>query len=149
MSILSATDAHKTPWHLWVIGGVSLLWNAFGALDYVMTQTRHAGYMSAFSEEQLAFFYGMPAWVDGAWAIAVWGGVLGSICLLLRRRLAVLVFLLSFLAMALTMGHNYLLADGLAVMGDAFSLAFTAAIVLIAAFLFAYAGAMSSRNLLR
>ncbi len=149
MSILTAADANKAPWHLWVVGGLSLLWNAFGAFDYVMTQTRNEQYMSAFSEEQLAFFYSMPAWVDAAWAIAVWGGVLGSICLLLRRRLAVVIFLLSFLAMALTMVRNYLLADGLAVIGDNLSLVLTAAVVLVAAFLFAYAGALSSRNVLR
>ena len=35
------TDAPATrtspPWHLWVVGVLSLLWNAFGATDFVMT----------------------------------------------------------------------------------------------------------------
>jgi hypothetical protein len=30
----------KTPWHLWVVGILSLLWNAFGGYDYTMTQLR-------------------------------------------------------------------------------------------------------------
>ena len=82
----------RTPRHLWVIGIVALLWNAIGAFDYLMTQTKNAAYLSGFPPEQLAFFYGLPAWVVAAWALAVWGGVLGSVLLLLRRRLAVPVF---------------------------------------------------------
>jgi hypothetical protein len=26
-----------TPWHLWLVGVLALLWNSFGAFDYVMT----------------------------------------------------------------------------------------------------------------
>ncbi len=42
---------NRTAWYLWVIGGVSSLWNAMGAMDYVMTQTRNEAYMSAFTPE--------------------------------------------------------------------------------------------------
>lgn len=101
----------KAPWHLWVVGIVSLLWNAVGAFDYVMTQTRNEGYMAQFTEEQLAFFYGFPAWVDAAWAVAVWLAVLGSILLLMRSAHAVWAFILSFAAMILTSVHNYVLSD--------------------------------------
>ena len=63
----------KTPWHLWVIGVVTLLFNAGGAFDYVMTQTQNEAYMAQFSEAELAYFYSFPAWVQGSWAVAVWG----------------------------------------------------------------------------
>ncbi|NNJ77956.1 MAG: hypothetical protein HKP19_01735, partial [Xanthomonadales bacterium] len=62
----------KTPFHLWLIGILAVLWNAIGAFDYTATQMQMDFYMSQFSEEQLAYFYGFPAWVDAAWAIAVW-----------------------------------------------------------------------------
>ena len=67
----------KAPWHLWVIGIVSLLWNAMGAYDYYMTQSQNEAYMGQFSPEQLEFFDGFPAWVDATWAIAVWFALLG------------------------------------------------------------------------
>ena len=67
----------RTAWYFWLIGIVALLWNAMGAMDYLMTQTRNDAYMSAFTPEQLAFFYGFPSWVIASWAIGVWGGVLG------------------------------------------------------------------------
>jgi hypothetical protein len=75
-----------------VVGIGGLLWSAMGALDFVMTQTRNERYLSAFTPEQLTFFYSLPTWAIATWAIAVWGGVVGAIFLLLRKRVAVLVF---------------------------------------------------------
>ena len=137
-----------TPRHLWVVGGIALLWNAVGAMDYVMTQTKNEAYMSSFTPEQLEFFYGFPTWVVAAWAIAVWGSVLGSVLLLLRRRFAVHAFLTSLVAMVITTIHNYILSDGFEVVGDAFALAFTAVIFVIAVALFLYARAMHQRAVL-
>jgi len=34
-------SASNTPKHLWVVGVVSLLWNAVGAFDYFMSKTRN------------------------------------------------------------------------------------------------------------
>ncbi len=148
MSEMQEFDARRTPWHLWVIGGTALLWSAMGAFDYVMTQTGNEAYMSAFTPEQLAFFYGFPPWVVATWAIAVWGGVLGALLLLLRRRLAVWVFLISLVAMVITTFHNYFLSNGMEVIGDAFSLGFSAVIFLIALALFLYARAMHKQDIL-
>jgi len=138
-----------TPKHLWVIGVVTLLWNAMGAFDYLMTQTRNASYMANFTPEQLEYFYGFPTWVEGTWAIAVWGGVLGSVLLLLRRRLALPVFAVSFVAMVATTIHNYVLSDGLEMMGGPGQLAFAAVIFLVALALVFYARAMAARGVLR
>jgi len=148
MTALQATRTVPTPWHLWVIGAIAVLWNAMGAFDYVMTETRNAAYMSAFTPEQLAFFYRLPGWVIAAWAIAVWGGILGALLLLLRRRLAVWVFLVSVVAMVVTTIHNYVLSNGLEIFADAGSHALTAAIFVIALGLFIYARAMSKRGVL-
>ena len=101
----------KTPWHIWVVGIVALLWNAMGAMDYAMTQFRVESYMGQFTDEQLAFFYGFPSWVQATWAIAVWGAVLGSILILLRNKLAVPVFWIALLAMAATAIHNFFLSE--------------------------------------
>lgn len=138
----------KAPWHLWVVGIVGLLWSAMGAMDYVMTQTQNEEYMAAFTAEQLEFFYGFPAWVEASWAIAVWGGVVGAIFLLFRKSLAVTLFLVSFIAMVITSIHNYGLSNGLEVIGDTFSLVFSAIIFLVALGLYLYARAMQQRGVL-
>jgi len=148
MSDSNVLSDQKTPWHLWFIGIVSLLWNAMGAFDYLMTQTQNEEYMAQFSPEELEFFYGFPIWINSAWAIAVWSGVLGSICLMLRKKWAEPVFLVSFLAMTITAIHNYGLSNGLEVAGDTFSIVFTAAIFAVCALLWLYSRTMSSKGIL-
>ena len=140
--------AGRTPRHLWVVGIIALLWNCIGAFDYLMTQTRNAAYMSAFPPEQLAFFYGLPVWVVAAWAFAVWGGVLGSVLLLLRRRLAVPVFLVSLVGMVVTTLHNWLLSNAFELFTDTLSRVFTVVIIVITVALYFYARAMEKRGVL-
>ncbi len=149
MSELQTNSAVKAPWHLWVVGIVGLLWGAMGAMDYVMTKMRNEEYMAAFTPEQLEFFYGFPIWVNAAWAIAVWGGVIGTIVLLLRKSSAVWVLLASFLAMVVTAIHNYGLSNGMEVVGDTFSLVFTALIFLVGLGLYLYSKAMHSKGVLK
>ncbi|NND36619.1 MAG: hypothetical protein HKN81_05720 [Gammaproteobacteria bacterium] len=135
-------ERKKAPWHLWVVGIAGLLWSAMGALDYVMTQTENEAYMSNFTPEQLEFFYGLPTWAVATWAIAVWGGVLGCLLLLFRTRHAVGVLLASLIGMVITTFENFVVRNGMEVIGDAFSLGFSALIFLIAVGLFVYARLM-------
>lgn len=149
MSETQANSPAKAPWHLWVIGIVGTLWSAMGAMDYVMTKLQVESYMAAFTPEQLEFFYGFPMWVNAAWAIAVWGGVIGCIILLLRKSVAVEVLLVSLIAMVITAIHNYGLSNGLEVIGDTFSLVFTAIIFVASLGLYLYAKAMRARGVLK
>jgi hypothetical protein len=143
-----AAPERRTPWHVWAVGIAAVIWNGFGAMDYLMTQTRNEQYMSQFTPEQLEYFYAFPAWVVACWAIAVWGALLGSVLLLMRRRLAVPVFLVALVAFVLTAIYNYVLSAGLEVMGDAFSLAFTGVIFVVSVALYLYARAMQKRGVL-
>lgn len=142
-------DRIKNPWHLWLIGVLSLLWNCGGAFDYVMTETRNATYLSAFTPEQLAYFQAFPKWAVATWAISVWGGVFGSFLLLLRSLWAVPVLGVSLASMAPTFFYNYVLSHGYRVMGGAGALAFTGAIVLVGVGLLLYARKLRQNGVLR
>jgi len=148
MSDAAPSTAAKPPWHFWVIGIVGVLWNSVGAMDYVMTQTRNEAYMKAFTPEKLAYFYGIPSWVVAAWAIGVWGGVVGMLLLLLRKRAAVPVLLASLVGATLTFVYDYLLSEGMEVMG-ASGAAFAGLIIVIALGLYWYARLMRRRGVLR
>ncbi len=96
-------DGTKTPVHLWIVGGLSLLWNCFGGYDYVMTQTSNAAYLAKCSTpEQRAFFDSFPLWMEATWALGVWGALAGSVLLLLRSRHAVTAFAVSLAGLALS-----------------------------------------------
>lgn len=137
----------SVPRHLWVVGVLALLWNLFGALDYLMTQTRNEAWMARFTPEQLDYFYAIPPWAVAAWAIAVWSAVLGSILLLLRREAAATAFLVSLLAM-IASNVNTLRSGGFEVMGGAGPVAFTALIFVVGLFLWLYSRAMAARDVL-
>ena len=85
------------PISFWVVAGLSLLWNLFGAYDYLMTRIRNEVYLSAMGDPKavLAWIDGFPLWVQLCWGMGVWGAVAGSLLLLGRSRLAVPAFLIS------------------------------------------------------
>jgi len=116
-----------------------------------MTQTHSEAYLRQFTPEQLAYFFGFPLWVVLAWGIATWGSVVGSVLLLFRCGLALHAFVASFLGMLLTFAHNFILTDGMKVMGGEGKgpLVFTAAIILVGVLLLIYARALRQRGVLR
>jgi hypothetical protein len=83
----------------WIIGILSLLWNLLGLLAYYMGVTATPEQLAAtMSPEQVALIEATPKWVTSANAIAVTGGVIASILLLLRKKLALPLFGLSLAA---------------------------------------------------
>jgi hypothetical protein len=97
------------PKHLWIVGILSLLWNAYGAYDYTMTALDPAAYIASvgYGSEVTAWFESFPSWAIAAWAIGVWASVVGSILLLLRSRHAATVFLLSLLGALISFGYQF------------------------------------------
>jgi hypothetical protein len=94
--------AEKAPWHLWVVGILSLLWNLFGAVDFTMTNTRNAAYLAQFPPEMMQIIDTFPMWSIIAWGCGVWGALIGSFALLLRSRGAVLAFAISLVGLAVS-----------------------------------------------
>ena len=106
----------KTPWHLWAVGSVALLWNSYGGYDYVMTQTNNAAYLAQFTAEQRAYFDSFPLWMEAVWAIGVWGGILGAVLLLMRSKWAFQAFLASLIAFAVSVVYGQM-SGASAIMG--------------------------------
>ncbi len=140
----------KTPWHLWVVGLVSLLWNAAGAFDYVMTETKNESYMANFTPEQLDYFSSFPAWAVGFWALGVWFSVIGSILLLLRSRHAFAAFVVSIVGMIGTSVYTYGVAEtSMAEISGTGAMIFTAVIVVVGLALPWYARWKTAAQVLR
>jgi len=87
------------PWHLLPVGILALLWHIGGAADYLATQLEFGPYVSQFPPEWMVYFGNLPLWVDSAWAIGVWIGLLGAVLLLMRERAAVLALAVAAIAM--------------------------------------------------
>jgi hypothetical protein len=106
---MASANITSTPKHLWVVGIFSLLWNAFGGYDYVMSQLGDAAYLESmgFGPEETAWMDGFPLWAETAWAIGVWLSVLGSILLLLRSRHAASAFALSLAGALVSFAYQF------------------------------------------
>ena len=145
----------KTPWHLWVIGIVATLWNAGGAYDYTMTQTRNMDYLGMAADNagipldtMVGYYTGFPAWADAMWAIGVWGALAGSILLLLRSRFAFHLFALSLIGLIGTTIYT-LSADMPPELATTATWVFTAAIWLSIILLMIYSKRMTAAGVLR
>ena len=137
----------RTPWHLWVVGVLALLWNGYGGYDYVMTQTNNAAYLAQFTTEQRAYFDSFPLWMEAVWAIGVWGGVLGAVLLLLRSKWAFQAFLASLIAFAVSVVYGQM-SGGSAVMGTTGTV-FSAVIFVLGLIFGMYSRMMARKGVLR
>ena len=142
-----AAPRPKAPVHLWIVGILALLWNAMGAFDYLATKLPIEAYMSNFTQEQLDYFYSIPMWMTVAWAIGVWGGLLASLALLLRKTWAVWLFGLSLLGAIAGMIYSFFLSNGMEIMGTGGTI-FSIVIIIVAIFLFLYARSMARQGIL-
>jgi hypothetical protein len=144
------TAAVKTPWHLWLVGIVALLFNAIGVFDFVMSMAQGAAYQASagMTPDQIAHYQEMPGWMTVVWAVGVFGAFLASALLLLRRKLAGPVFVLSLAAFVVSLLYTYVLKDAGAIMGR--QMAITSAVIAVLLVLFAwYSRFMTMRGLLR
>ena len=137
----------KTPKHLWIVGILAMLWNLMGVFDYLATQFRFESYMSAFTQEQLDYFYGFPAWAVSGWAVAVWIGLAGTVGLLLRRRWSVVAYWISLAGLALSSIYTLVMTNGLEIMGSPATF-MTVLIWVIAVFLVWYSSQQAKKGIL-
>lgn len=145
----------KAPWHLWVLGLVSLLWFAGGAIDYVMMKTANADYMAAASESSgvpvetiAAYFAAYPLWATVVWALGVWGAVAGGVLLLLRSRFAYHAMLISLFGLVMSTVYSFI-SDMPADMATPFFWVFSALIWLSVIGIAFYAKRMTASGILR
>jgi hypothetical protein len=82
----------RAPAWLRIVAALALVWNCIGVYAYLAT----VGVVKGGEGMTMAQ---MPAWVTGAFAISVFGGVLGCLGLLLLMRWSKLLLLLSFVAL--------------------------------------------------
>jgi hypothetical protein len=139
-----------TPWHLWLVGLLVLVWNAVSCYSHVMTLTQNAAYFRAtgVTPEIAAYFAAVPAWYVVAWTIGVWGGVLAAVGLLMRKSWAVWWFVASQLAMAVNSVATLLNPEAHELLGKVGSIG-AIAVITLGAFVVLYSMAMKRRGVLR
>jgi len=101
----------KAPWHLWVVGALSLLWNASGAYTIMAAQS---GAVMDMDPAEVAYYAAQAPWFVAVTDVALVAAVLAAAALLLRSRWAVRLFWVSLAAIAVTSAYD--IAQGTALL---------------------------------
>lgn len=95
----------KPPVWFWIISVLGLIWNGMGINQYLGQAYQTESWKSLMTPEQIELAQNVPAWYTACFALAVFGGALGCIALLLRKKWAYLLFFLSLIAVIIQMSY--------------------------------------------
>jgi len=141
----TANVVSKTPWHVWVVGILALLWNASGAVTIMLAQ---AGRLPDISSAEAAYYAAQPLWFVIVTDIALLGAIAAAIALLFRSRMAVWLFTISLAAIVITNAYDFATGMSSSFMNTG-ALVVTCLIVVLAILELVYARAMAKRGVLR
>lgn len=131
-----------------VIALTALLWNLFGLLVFVLRIAAPPEQAAVLPPEQQALEAALPAWINGVFGLAVIAGTAGSIALLLARRWAPPMLLVSLIAVVVQTLASYTLAPVWAVSGAA-GLAMSGVLLLMVFAIWAFSRTAARRGWLR
>jgi hypothetical protein len=107
----------KPPLWFWVVSAAMLLWNGVGVMAYIADATIGAEALKALPDAERALRESRPAWATAAFAVAVFGGAVGCLLLLVRSRWALPVLVVSLIGVIVQMTHAFLIANSFEVYG--------------------------------
>ncbi len=121
-----------------VIAVLAIIWNIMGIMAYLMQVTMMSETMQSIENPaERALYENIPI----VFGIAVFSGFLGSVLLLLKKRISCSLFLLSFITVIIQLIYNFFIAKVQAVLGTS-SMLMPMFIFIIALFLLWYSRKM-------
>ncbi len=130
----------------WVLGVLALLWNLMGVYAYLMDAYMKDDIMATFSEAQKAIFIDQPIWLTAAYAFAVFGGTLGCVGLLLRKKWATPLFLISLIAVIARTAYYFFMTNSTEVFDMVQGTILPIAVIIIAALLYIFSKIATERR---
>jgi surface polysaccharide O-acyltransferase-like enzyme len=107
----------KAPVWFNVVAIVLLVWNLLGVMAYVAQVMMTPEALALLPEAQRELYENVPVWATAAFAIAVNGGALGCLLLVLKRNLAGLFLKLSLAGVLVQMYHSFFMTKPFEVFG--------------------------------
>ena len=142
---MGTTIAAPRPTSYWVVAILALLWNLAGVAMFCLQVTMDADAIAALPAPQREVYEATPAWLNAAFGVAVVAGLLGAIGLVLKKRWAVSLFLLSLVAVLVQIAAAYAVTPAWAAYGPT-GLVMPVVVTAIAAFLWWYARSAAAKG---
>ena len=141
---MNAAGPRSTPWHLWVVAILTLLWNGSGAVTIAMAQMGRRLDMDPY---EIAYYAQQPRWFVLTTDLATLLPIAAAVALLLRSRVAAWLFALSLCAIVANNLYDVAAKTSLA-LADSGWRNLTIVIVIVALLQFAYAWTLTNRGVL-
>ncbi|RYY29285.1 MAG: hypothetical protein EOP62_00105 [Sphingomonadales bacterium] len=125
------TRAKRPGWFIILVCAL-ILWGIAGCAAFSMHLIYGPAMDPAATDWDRAYFAALPAWFNIDYAVAVGAGLIGSIALLARSRLAVLFYLVSLIAVLIQFGYVFFSTDLLAHKGAGATVPFPVFIIAMA-----------------
>ena len=135
---LEENNNSKVNTWFWVIGVVALLWNLAGLSAFVMDMTISADTLELMSDAQRQRYANNPIWLKIVYGIATIGGTLASVALLMKKKWAIMLFLISFVAVIIQFAFGIFGSNIMEESGTA-ALVLPIVVIIIAGLLWYYA----------
>ena len=94
----------KPPKWYYAVAGILTLWALIGCYAYMAQVTMSSAEIARMPTAQRDMMAGLPTWITAVYAIAVWSGLAGAICLLLRLTFAPTAYIVSLVAIIVQFG---------------------------------------------
>ncbi len=94
-----------------------VIWNFMGVAAFFQHILISEEALQALPQNERELYGNYPAWTKVAFALAVLGGLAGSISFLLKKKIAKPLFLFSLIGIILQMGHSLFIAKATDVYG--------------------------------
>ena len=111
---------------------LAVIWNAFGVAMYLSSVGVFGDPMTGLSEEERVAALSIPAAITGAFAIGTFSGLIGSVGLVLRKRWAQPLLVVSLVALLILEGWIVFLSGALHLFGIAVPIMVSLGAVLLA-----------------
>ena len=109
---------NKVPKWFTAIAVVALLWNLLGCLAFFADLRLSPQDVATLSPAQQALYNARPGWAVAATALAVFGGAIGCVGLLLRKKWAFILFCLSLVGILAQDFGLFILVNGATLAGS-------------------------------
>ncbi len=131
-------SATRPPRSFWIIASLALVWNLMGFLAFTSQAFISSAALSELPSEQAELLQDTPQWLNGIFAMATITGLLASIFLLLKRKISVILFLISLVGVLIQMSYSFFATNALEVYGMVQGLIFPIFVILIAIYLYIF-----------
>src|SRR5262245_35499538 len=90
-----------------VVAIIALIWMLFGVAAWVMDLVTDESQVASLSDAQRQLYAARPTWLFVDYGVAVFTGLLGTIGLLMRKRWATTLFVISLIAVVVQFGYTF------------------------------------------